>query len=114
MHNVEQQNILIWKRLIETVESSSWLLHTEPNNSKSCIISITGKTLTVRDCAEGFAKAKVNNIHHLPLIHRASGFILEGSQADEAQFAFQKSILAAPSQQRVLYIAGNGFYKECL
>lgn len=76
------------------------------------IISVTEETLTVKDCAEGFAEAKVDNIHHLPLIHRACCFILEGSQVDKAQFALEKFILAVPTQQLILYITGNGFQKE--
>ena len=71
-------------------------------------------TTTVGHCIEGFAKAKVSDTHCLPLIHRASHLIREGSQVGQARFTLEKSNVAVPSHLLVLYVPGNGFQKELL
>ena len=69
-------------------------------------------TTTVGHCIEGFAKAKVSDTHCLPLIHRASHLIREGSQVGQARFTLEKSNVAVPSHLLVLQVLGNGFQED--
>lgn len=72
--------------------------------------------MSVGDCVEGFAKAKINNNNKtciaFPSTEPVSHFSIEGSQVGQAQFVPAKSILLVSSQHRVLCVTGNGFQKE--